>query len=72
MRLLISFTTLALLAACGSRGPLELPPGPAPDPILGKPSPTGTGTGSLSRTRNQQQKDKQVLDPDHSNKPVSP
>ena len=72
MRLLTSLTALVLLAACGTRGPLELPPGPAPDPVFGKPSPTGTGTGSLSRTRNQKQQDKQVLDPDHSNKPVAP
>lgn len=72
MRLLTSLTALVLLAACGTRGPLELPPGPAPDPILGKPSPTGTGTGSLSRTVNQQQRDKQVQEPDHSNNPVAP
>jgi predicted small lipoprotein YifL len=71
MRLLIPFTAFALLAACGTRGPLELPPGPAPDPVLGKPSPTGTGTGSLSRTPNQKQS-KQLPEPDHSNKPVAP
>jgi predicted small lipoprotein YifL len=25
------------LAACGMKGPLELPPGPAPEPLLGTP-----------------------------------
>ncbi|MDR0775792.1 MAG: lipoprotein [Azonexus sp.] len=27
------------LAACGTKGPLELPPGPAPKPILGSGQP---------------------------------
>jgi len=27
------------LAACGMRGPLERPPGPAPEPLLGNPKP---------------------------------
>jgi hypothetical protein len=29
-----------LVAACGSRGTLVLPPGPPPTPILGYPKPT--------------------------------
>lgn len=70
MRPLIPLTLLIALSACGTRGPLELPPGPAPDPVLGTPSRTGTGTGSLSRTPNQRQQGKQLQQPDHSNKPV--
>lgn len=27
------------LSACGYRGPLLLPPGPAPEPLLGTPKP---------------------------------
>lgn len=27
------------LAACGMKGPLVLPPGPAPEPLLGNPKP---------------------------------
>jgi len=36
------FATLlaaCLLQACGTRGPLILPPGPAPEPLLGNPKP---------------------------------
>ena len=28
-----------ILAACGMKGPLELPPGPAPEPLLGTAKP---------------------------------
>ena len=40
------------LAACGMKGPLELPPGPAPEPLFGnskaaKPAAT-TGAGNVS------------------------
>jgi len=28
------------LAACGMKGPLELPPGPAPEPLFGTPKAT--------------------------------
>ncbi len=28
------------LSACGMKGPLVLPPGPAPEPLLGNPKPT--------------------------------
>jgi predicted small lipoprotein YifL len=28
-------TLILALSACGTRGPLEMPPGPAPEPILG-------------------------------------
>jgi len=32
----IAFLLLALcLAGCGTKGPLEMPPGPAPQPLLG-------------------------------------
>ena len=27
------------LAACGMKGPLEMPPGPAPEPLFGNPKP---------------------------------
>ena len=27
------------LAACGMTGPLQLPPGPAPEPLFGNPKP---------------------------------
>lgn len=30
---------LLSLAACGLKGPLVLPPGPAPEPLLGIPKP---------------------------------
>lgn len=47
------------LTACGMKGPLELPPGPAPTPLLGgkagRPNPTGPGTTDVStdtRTKN--------------------
>ncbi|HWU84227.1 MAG TPA: lipoprotein [Rhodocyclaceae bacterium] len=69
MRLPISLLLPVLLAACGTRGPLELPPGPPPPPLLGKPSPVGTSTGSLSRTANQRDTKVQQTQPDHSNKP---
>ncbi|UCV03929.1 LPS translocon maturation chaperone LptM [Dechloromonas denitrificans] len=32
------------LAACGMKGPLELPPGPAPEPLLGTPKPAKPAT----------------------------
>ncbi|MBK7413810.1 MAG: lipoprotein [Dechloromonas sp.] len=36
----ISAILLALaLTACGYKGPLELPAGPAPEPLLGNPKP---------------------------------
>jgi predicted small lipoprotein YifL len=35
MRLLTSLSLLFVLTACGTRGPLELPPGPPPKPLLG-------------------------------------
>jgi len=34
--LLLAVTALSL-AGCGMKGPLELPPAPAPTPLLGKP-----------------------------------
>lgn len=30
---------LLAVTACGTRGPLTLPPGPAPEPLLGNPKP---------------------------------
>ena len=35
----IAVLLVASLSACGMKGALELPPGPPPDPILGKPKP---------------------------------
>ena len=37
--LLLAVTALSL-AGCGMKGPLELPPAPAPTPLLGKPAAT--------------------------------
>lgn len=34
------------LTACGMKGPLEFPPGPAPAPILGHPQKATAKTGS--------------------------
>jgi len=41
MRLPLLFALLSALTACGTRGPLELPPGPPPTPVFGskKPAP---------------------------------
>ena len=38
LSLLLALTALSSLSACGTRGPLTLPPGPAPEPLLGNPS----------------------------------
>lgn len=35
MRSLTTLTLLLVLAACGTRGALELPPGPPPKPLFG-------------------------------------
>ena len=35
MRLLSVLILLSTLSACGTRGPLELPPGPPPKPLFG-------------------------------------
>ena len=37
-RILAALQTLCL-AACGMRGPLVMPPGPAPEPLFGNPKP---------------------------------
>jgi predicted small lipoprotein YifL len=37
-KILAIFLALAL-TACGYKGPLEMPPGPAPEPLLGNPKP---------------------------------
>lgn len=39
MRLPPLLILLAALTACGTRGPLELPPGPPPTPVFGGKSP---------------------------------
>jgi predicted small lipoprotein YifL len=44
------------LSACGYRGPLLLPPGPAPEPLLGtpkpaKPAPTKPTESDISTTQ---------------------
>ncbi|HWV17518.1 MAG TPA: lipoprotein [Rhodocyclaceae bacterium] len=54
MRLPLLLTLLFALAACGTRGPLELPPGPRPKPVFGERKPTSV---------------QQTL-PDNSNNPV--
>lgn len=40
LRIAAVFVILSL-AACGVRGPLELPQGPAPEPLLGNSKATG-------------------------------
>lgn len=57
MRLSITLSALFLLAACGTRGPLELPPGPPPKPLLGPASPTWGTSSSTTRTPAQPQGD---------------
>ncbi|HEY1180697.1 MAG TPA: lipoprotein [Rhodocyclaceae bacterium] len=57
MRLLPFLILLSTLSACGTRGPLELPPGPPPKPLLG---------GSSKAPAPAQQ-----TPPDNSNKPFS-
>ena len=37
-KILVILLALAL-TACGYKGPLEMPPGPAPEPLLGNPKP---------------------------------
>jgi predicted small lipoprotein YifL len=39
MRLPLLLILLSALAACGTRGPLELPPGPPPTPVFGSKTP---------------------------------
>lgn len=48
------------LSACGMKGPLELPPGPTPEPLLGNPktakptpkaSPADVSTDNNSQTQ---------------------
>ena len=39
MRHSILLAALLALGACGTRGPLTLPPGPAPTPVFGNPAP---------------------------------
>ena len=59
-RLAAVFVLLSL-AACGVRGPLELPQGPAPEPLLGnpkapsKPSPAPAAQDVSTPTRTKDQ-----------------
>lgn len=39
MRHYILLVALAALTACGTRGSLTMPPGPAPAPLFGNPAP---------------------------------
>lgn len=39
MRHYIPLVALLALTACGTRGSLTLPPGPAPTPLFGNPAP---------------------------------
>ncbi|PKO86360.1 MAG: cell envelope biogenesis protein OmpA [Betaproteobacteria bacterium HGW-Betaproteobacteria-12] len=41
------------LAACGMKGSLELPPGPAPEPLLGSDKTTAADVSTPTRTKNQ-------------------
>lgn len=43
--LLLAVTALSL-AGCGMKGPLELPPAPAPTPLLGKPATAASKAGA--------------------------
>lgn len=38
-RLLVSAALFAMLAGCGTKGPLTLPPGPPGPPLFGNPPP---------------------------------
>lgn len=58
MRLLPILTLFATLTACGTRGPLELPPGPPPKPLFGGSSNTSVPAKQAPQTP-----------PDNSNKP---
>lgn len=40
------------LAACGTKGSLELPPGPAPEPLLGNGKPAAADVSMPSRSQN--------------------
>lgn len=42
MRHYIPLVALLALTACGTRGSLTLPPGPAPTPLFGNPAPAPT------------------------------
>ena len=50
-RLAASILILSL-AACGMKGPLVLPPGPAPEPLLGTPKPTPKDVSTPSTSQN--------------------
>ncbi|MBY0341380.1 MAG: lipoprotein [Rhodocyclaceae bacterium] len=49
MRLPTTLILLCTLTACGTRGPLELPPGPPPTPVFGGGQHTGTGQADAAR-----------------------
>jgi predicted small lipoprotein YifL len=70
MRLLTFLFLIFALSACGTRGALQLPPGPAPEPLFGKRPAASTGTPKPADTANQQ-KNPQEQQPDHSNNPAS-
>jgi predicted small lipoprotein YifL len=39
LTILLAAVTALFIAACGTKGPLTPPPGPAPEPLLGNPKP---------------------------------
>ncbi|KAB2922475.1 MAG: lipoprotein [Dechloromonas sp.] len=41
------------LAACGTKGSLELPPGPAPEPLFGSGKTASLDVSTPTRTKNQ-------------------
>lgn len=44
---------VASLSACGMKGSLELPPGPPPEPLLGKLKPAQPSSKDVSTDKNQ-------------------
>ena len=48
-RIIAVLLTLGL-AACGMKGPLVLPPGPAPEPLLGNPKPNAPAKKQPAQT----------------------
>ena len=48
-RIVAALLTLCL-AACGMRGPLEMPSGPPPEPLFGNPKPAPAATPEAKAT----------------------
>lgn len=52
MRHYIPLVALVALTACGTRGSLTLPPGPAPEPVFGNPAPAKSAAGQEAPAAN--------------------